>query len=38
MRQLPMPHSPYYAPDRQPALETGTAALVTGALEFLAAR
>lgn len=35
MLQLPMPHSPYYAPDRQPALITGMAAMVTGALAFL---
>lgn len=35
MLQLPMPHSPYYAPDRQPSLITGMAAMVTGALAFL---
>lgn len=34
MRQLPMPHSPYYAPDRRASLITGMAAMVTGALAF----
>lgn len=36
LAHLPSPHSPFFAPDPQPTLRTGVAALTVAALEFLA--